>query len=87
MIDLRHPLAVLANRMSWQEIEGSLAHLFARQVRAGKKIEGSDLFGPTEVIAGAGFSKVGRPCLPTRQRVAPFYHLHAFNELKLTYSK
>ena len=29
MIDLRHPLAVLANRMPWQEIEASLAHLFA----------------------------------------------------------
>ena len=25
MIDLRHPLAVLANRMPWQEIEASLA--------------------------------------------------------------
>ena len=47
MIDLRHPLAVLANRMPWQEIEASLAHLFARQVRAGKKIEDLDLFGAT----------------------------------------
>lgn len=61
MIDLRHPLAVLANRMPWQEIEASLAHHFARQVRAGKKIEDSDLFGATEVIAGAGVSKAGRP--------------------------
>jgi hypothetical protein len=26
MIDLHHPLAVLANRMPWQEIEASLAH-------------------------------------------------------------
>lgn len=25
MIDLRHPLAVLASRMPWQEIEASLA--------------------------------------------------------------
>ena len=25
MIDLRHPLAVIANRMPWQEIEASLA--------------------------------------------------------------
>jgi hypothetical protein len=39
LIDLRHPLAVLANRMPWQEIEASLAHRFARQVRSGKKIE------------------------------------------------
>jgi transposase, IS5 family len=35
MIDLRHPLAVLAHRMPWQEIEASLAHQFARQVKAG----------------------------------------------------
>jgi IS5 family transposase len=33
LIDLRHPLAVLANRIPWQEIEASLAHCFARQVR------------------------------------------------------
>ena len=32
MIDLRHPLAVLANRMPWQEIEASLAQRWARQV-------------------------------------------------------
>jgi hypothetical protein len=34
MIDLRHPLAVLANRMPWQEIETSLAQRWARQVKA-----------------------------------------------------
>jgi hypothetical protein len=44
MIDLRHPLAVLANRMPWQEIEASLAQRWARQVKAGKKIEDLDLF-------------------------------------------
>ena len=43
MIDLRHPLAVLASRMPWQEIEASLAHRFARQVRTGKQIEDSGL--------------------------------------------
>ena len=31
-------LAVLSNRMPWQEIEASLAHLFARQVRAGETL-------------------------------------------------
>jgi IS5 family transposase len=35
MIDLRHPLAVLANRRPQQEMAASLAHLFARQVSAG----------------------------------------------------
>jgi len=29
-IDLSHPLGVMANRMPLQEIEASLAHLFAR---------------------------------------------------------
>ncbi|WP_158270573.1 hypothetical protein [Limnohabitans sp. Jir72] len=39
MIDLHHPLAVLANRLPWQEIEASPAKLWALQVKAGKKIE------------------------------------------------
>jgi len=51
MIDLRHPLAVLASRMPWQEIEASLAHRFARQVRTGKQIEDSGLFGPTVITS------------------------------------
>jgi IS5 family transposase len=72
-IDLRHPLAVLANRMPWQEFEASLAHLFPRQVRAGKKIEDLDLLGATEVIAGAGISKAGRPRLPTRLMISLLY--------------
>jgi hypothetical protein len=39
LIDLRHRLAVLTNRRPWQEIEATLAHRFARQVRKGKLIE------------------------------------------------
>jgi len=80
LIDLRHPLAVLANRMPWQEIEASLAHRFARQVRAGKQIEDSGLFGPTVITAGAGVSNAGRPRLPTRLMVSLLYLKHAFNE-------
>ena len=38
MIDLHHPLAVLANRMPWQEIEASLAQRWARQVKASSKL-------------------------------------------------
>ncbi len=37
MIDLRHSLAVLANRMPWQEIEAFLAQRWAHQVKACKK--------------------------------------------------
>ena len=36
MIDLSHPLSVLACRMPWQEVEASVAHLFAKKVRAGR---------------------------------------------------
>jgi IS5 family transposase len=80
LIDLRHPLAVLANRMPWQEIEASLAHRFARQVRSGQKIEGMDMVGPTQALAGSGVSNAGRPRLPTRLMVSLLYLKHAFNE-------
>jgi len=80
MIDLRHPLAVLANRMPWQEIEASLAQRWARQVKAGKKIEDLDLIGPVSSVSGGGIVKAGRPRLPTRLMVAPLYLKHAFNE-------
>jgi len=80
MIDLRHPLAVLANRMPWQEIEASLAQRWARQVKAGKKIEDLDLFGPVSAVACGGVSNAGRPRLPTRLMVALLYLKHAFNE-------
>ncbi len=38
MIDLRHPLAVFASLIPWQELEVSLAQRWARQVKADKKI-------------------------------------------------
>ena len=71
LIDLRHPLAVLANRMPWQEIESSLVHRFAWQVRTGKQIEDLGLFGPTVSVAGAGVSNAGRPRLPPALDVLP----------------
>lgn len=80
MIDLRHPLAVLANRLPWQEIEASLAQRWARQLRAGKKIEDLDLFGPVSGVAAGGISNAGRPRLPARLMVALLYLKHAFNE-------
>ena len=61
MIDLRHPLAVLASRMPWQEIEASLAHQFARQVKAGKQVEDIGLFGPEVKVVDGGKSNAGRP--------------------------
>lgn len=39
MIDLRHPLAVLATRMPWASIEATLAPMFERRVREGRICE------------------------------------------------
>lgn len=45
MIDLNHPLAVLASRMPWQQIEASVSHLISRKGRAGIPMPDLDLFG------------------------------------------
>ena len=79
MIDLRHPLAVLAGRLPWAQIEAALAPAFARKDRLGKVIAGHDLFGTTLEIAGAGVSAAGRPRLPIRLMAALLYLKHAFN--------
>lgn len=79
MIDLRHPLAVLANRMPWVQIESALAPAFARKNRRGQAVAGSDLFGTSLQIAGAGISAAGRPRLPIRLMAALLYLKHAFN--------
>jgi transposase, IS5 family len=80
MIDLRHPLAVLASRMPWSQIESSLAPVFAHRDRKGRLGEGADMFGPTLAVAGAGISNAGRPRLPIRLMVALLYLKHAYNE-------
>jgi IS5 family transposase len=79
MIDLRHPLAVVATRMPWDEIEKALAPAFAHKDRAGRVVEGADLFGTTLQLAGAGVSNRGRPRLPIRLMVALLYLKHAFD--------
>jgi IS5 family transposase len=79
MIDMRHPLAVLANRMPWAQIESALAPAFARKNRQGQAVAGSDLFGTSLQIAGAGLSAAGRPRLPIRLMAALLYLKHAFN--------
>ncbi len=45
MIDLRHPLAVLAQRLPWAQIETTLAPAFAHQPRSGKVLSDCDLRG------------------------------------------
>lgn len=79
MIDLRHPLAVLASRMPWQQLEASVAHLFSRKGRAGQAMAELDLFGEAPAPA-ARSSNAGRPRVPLRIMIALLYLKHAFNE-------
>jgi len=79
MIDLRHPLVVLARWIPWAQIEAALAPAFSRRNRQGQAVCGSDLFGATPEVAGAGISAAGRPRLPIRLMAALLYLKHAFN--------
>lgn len=79
MIDLCHPLAVLASRMPWQEIEARVAQVFSRKGRAGVAIPELDLFGE-QVQRVASASNAGRPRVPLRIMIALLYLKHAFNE-------
>jgi len=80
MVDPRHPLAVLARKMPWTEIETALAPAFAHKDRKGRAVEGADMFGPTLSVAGSGVSPAGRPRLPIRLMVSLLYLKHAFNQ-------
>ncbi|OYV45451.1 MAG: IS5/IS1182 family transposase, partial [Burkholderiales bacterium 21-58-4] len=79
MINLRDPLAVLATRLPWSQIETLLAPKFEHLDRAGDTLEGSDLFGPAQVVAGAGQSPAGRPRLPIRLMASLVYLKHSYN--------
>ena len=79
MIDLHHPLAVLANRLPWPQIEAALAPAFERKNRQGQVVEINNLFDTTLVIAGGGVSAAGRPRLPIRLLASLLYLKHAFN--------
>ena len=79
MIDLRHPLAVLASRMPWQQIEASVAGVFSRKGRTGQALPDLDLFGE-QAQRVASPSNAGRPRVPLRVMISLLYLKHAFNE-------
>ena len=79
MIDLRHPLAVLATRLPWTQLETSLAPIWQRASREGVLSEDADLFGVGGTRVAAGVSYAGRPRLPIRLMCALLYLKHAFN--------
>ena len=78
MIDMRHPLAVLATRMPWDQIESAIAPHLKRAVRTGRHAMVVDLFGTTAEIVGTGASAAGRPRLPIRLMVSLLYLKHAY---------
>ena len=79
MIDLRHPLAVLAGKMPWDQIEQALAPVFERKDRQGRQLFSEGLFGPNLKLAGDGVSNAGRPRLPIRLMVSLLYLKHAYD--------
>lgn len=78
IIDLRHPLAVLASRLPWAQIEAALAPRLARHVREGRAIAQDDLFGPCTQVTGGGVAAAGRPRLPIRLMASLLYLKHAY---------
>ena len=79
VFDARHPLAVLASRMPWQQIEASVAQVFSRKGRTGQALPDLDLFGE-QVQRAAASSNAGRPRVPLRVMISLLYLKHAFNE-------
>ena len=79
MINLHDPLAVLAGRLPWAQIEQALEAKFEHDERAGRVIEGVDLLGPRTQLVGAGRSNAGRPRLPIRLMASLLYLKHSFN--------
>ena len=79
MIDLKHPLAVLATRLPWGAIEAAVAPKLARQVLPAKRKTGADLLGAYDVEFGGGVSAAGRPRLPVRLMASLLYLKNSFN--------
>jgi IS5 family transposase len=79
MINLNDPLAVLATRLPWSQIEAAVATKFEHQNRTGEILKAQDMFGTTEILVGAGRSNAGRPKLPIRLMASLLYLKHSFN--------
>ena len=84
MINLFDPLAVLATRLPWRQIEAAVSVKFEHHHRTGEILKAQDMFGTTEALVGAGRSNAGRPKLPIRLMASLLYlkfhtewHFHA----------
>ena len=79
MINLNDPLAVLATRLPWAQIETAVAAKFEHHHRTGQVLKDQDMFGTTETVIGAGRSNAGRPKLAIRLMASLLYLKHSFN--------
>jgi IS5 family transposase len=59
MINLNDPLAVLATRLPWNQIEVAIAAKFEHQNRVGQVLQCEDMFGTTQTMIGGGRSNAG----------------------------
>ena len=79
MINLNDPLAVLATRLPWRQIEAAVSVKFEHHNRTGEVLKAQDMFGTTETVIGAGRSNAGRPKLAIRLMASLLYLKHSFN--------
>ncbi len=79
MINLADPLAVLATRLPWRQIEAAVSVKFEHCNRNGEILKAQDMFGATETLVGAGRSNAGRPKLSIRLMASLVYLKHSFN--------
>jgi IS5 family transposase len=79
MINLNDPLAVLATRLPWDQIETAVAAKFEHQNRVGQVLQCEDMFGTTQTVIGEGRSNAGRPKLPIRLMASLLYLKNSFN--------
>src|ERR1035437_4379268 len=79
MINLSDPLAVLATRLPWSQIETAIATKFEHQNRTGLILKDQDMFGTTETLVDTGRSNAGRPKLPIHLMASLLYLKHSFN--------
>ena len=83
MIDLRHPMAVLAGRLHLAAteavIEAAVAPKRVPAARPAQPLSAQDLLGPFAQEFGGGVSPAGRPRLPIRLMPSLTYRKNSFN--------
>jgi len=79
MVDMRHPLAVLASRIPWDAIDRDLTPMFAHTARPVVSEAAADLLGMFTKRAGGKVSNAGRPRKQMRLMVSLLMLKHSFN--------